>query len=306
MSRQPLNVDTIGPIGGPGPAPVAIGQLPQLPAAEANAAANGLPITVPGHGGAAARAPNEQPAFGGATLAHANSWNPGAILTDMTQIDQSNNPANPVEDTPTDAVRCARASYVAAAVMSGPEAVRRLISDLALNIANQTTPRGAAGGRLTDEEALQILARLRDHLDEGIFNHGDLGYLQQLLADYYGNVGGGMTSAQYPTLIGLGNPDTTGTAYTTQDRLPFLNAINGLQPGQAFIVGVNWNGNGPSHHATTVGRDPNGRIYWYDPWPKNGGPPQIVYYDEHPDQFREYLNSEMPVGGFPTRGPFRF
>jgi len=298
MGRSPLELASVSNVPGPGNAPNPPLPLQTLPANEATAAASGLPITPPGHAPAnpPARARDDLPAYGGSSLANVDSFDPSTILVDMTQIDQHG-------DTPSDPIRCARAAYLAAAVLAGPDAVRRLINDLARNIINGTTP---GGGRLTNAEALLILARVRDRLDEGTFDHGDLGYLQQMIADYYVNPNTGMTQAQYPQMIGLGNPDTSATAYTTQGGPAFLNSINALTPGQSYIVGVNWNGNGPSHHATTVGRDENGRIYWYDPWPKNGGPPQIVYHDRNPDQFREYLNSEMPVGGFPTRGPFRF
>ncbi len=303
-------------IGAPGNAPVVSGPLPAV-AAPANAAAGANP----GYGGANARTPDRTEANSGITLANPRGWDPRAMLAGMTQIDQ-----NLVHTTNFDPMRCACASALASRIMSGPDAVDRMLADLMLRAQNGTLPNSSAGpppmiGGMPRDQYIAQLGTLRDRLAGQALNHADLGLMQDLLyrghsivpgvQGTYFYTGGGAQNYQQIMTLGngvdpagatIGAPNAGNNQATTVNQAQLATNMTNLTPGESMTLGI-----GAPGHFIVVGRDNQGRPYLYDPWPfvgtgGNPAPPQLTY---DPAVLDWYMNNQMPPGGFIQYSPVR-
>ncbi len=319
----PANLDQVG---NPGNAPVLTGPLPTVNPVTSDPLGTGNPN--PGPGGVPARTPDDNAAVGGATLARPTGWDPASMLAGMTQIDGNGG-------TQWDGVRCGLATALATRILAGPEAVDRLLADLARRARDGSIPNSSAGpppmvGRFTVDQYIARLGTLRDRLENMSLDHGDLGMIQELMFEGYGKIGpppnwtywqDGPGTPGYQRVLELGGgvdpgggrigaPNGGNNQFTQSNRATVVQHTNALGPGESITLGVAEFG-GSADHFIAVGRDPSGRVYLYDPWPHTTGgapgtpAPQLVYYDQNPQMFDYYLDNYQPPGGFMEYSPVR-
>ncbi|MBI5366686.1 MAG: hypothetical protein HZA54_06590 [Planctomycetes bacterium] len=283
-------------------------QVQPLNALAIPATNNPNPSTVPGVGPnlvAPASGRNipagNQAHYNGGNLGNPSGWDPAAILTDLTQIDQR-------ADTVFDPQRCTRTSHLAAAVMCGPDAVRRVIDDMARQIQQGRQPFAQQPGGIAPippDRALRELSRIRDRLDSTSMDHNDSGMLLEIMAHYYQNQGAatGPVGLWPSSMNNLGQPNTRNVANGPLTQAQFNQTINGMQPGEAIRYVIEWPKTPPAvkdavpnDHTILMGRDRDGRLYVFDPAPKGPGQSQIVYADRNPNEFNWYLQAGNTMG----------
>lgn len=304
-------VGTVGPLD---PVNIPAANNPNLPS---------LPPIGPTVGPGSGRAipPGADPHYSGGNLGNPSGWDPVHILTDLTQVDQRN-------DTVFDPLRCTRTSHLAAAIMDGPGAVRRIIDDMARQIQQGRQPFVQQPGGIAPippDQALRELGRIRDRLDTGDFDFNDSGMLIEIMAHYFqaqGNATGpvglwpsGMNNLGQPATRapnpGPPNPNLPAGPGNQPPANPngplnqaqFQHAINDLQPGEAIRFVIEWPKTPPTvkdpvpnDHTVLIGRDPDGRIYLYDPAPKAPNRAQLVYADTNPQEFNWYMQAPNTMG----------
>ncbi len=191
------------------------------------------------------------------------AWSGPRILKALTQYDTQNG-AN-------QNVRCAAASFLAGAIMAGPEALGRVVERLKL--------RGLV------PEDLERLQDIQQRLSQSTATHGDLSLLQEMLFRRYASAGeAGMLAEEQSRM----RRELTGQTHRSR-RLEAPEKteqrLKDLKNGQSFTLSIlNEAGTG---HAVQVGRDLEGRLYLYDPAPPEGQP-QLIGPDE--PLFDAYVN----------------
>ena len=175
-------------------------------------------------------------------------WDGSKILSALTQFD--------TQGGKDQDVRCAAASFLAGAIMAGPEALKRVLQRLETAVKNP--------------EDQKTLRNVQYQLDQGTATHGDLSQIQELLFRTYGTPGAsGMSGEQQATM----RQELTGIKHAPRySESPEKTAqrLQKLKNGESFTASIlQDNGAG---HAVQVGRDQEGRLYVYDPAPPEGQP----------------------------------
>lgn len=251
------------------------------------------------------RVPDKTPAWEKVAGGTDKKWDGSHILTNMTQFDE-NYTGN------WSAVRCTLASHVAARAMNDPGFVDHLVAALQERLEQaqasndpdaakalvpnfRSDPSGPRVGRRSAEEYQEGLKFLRKQMLSESLTYGDLGQLQDLLYDAYGDIDesrpGGTSLPQSSNLRLLCNGEPLSweskQRWDKCTRGGLLSRIKELPPGGTCIVHVPF---GTGNHDILVGKDPTGRNYLYDPFPR--GVPQLVYLDG-PDRDEKLVNEVL-------------
>jgi hypothetical protein len=191
------------------------------------------------------------------------TWDAEKILSNLSQLETT-----PDVDSDARKSRCAAASLLAAATITGPDAVNDLITRLESEVKSP--------------QLKQELADISQRLQDGSATLLDLSRVQEIMKQRFapGNKVG-MDGAQIAAMQKALANSTSPTTNHLIDR------IVALSPGQSFTMAVDTDGDGLVNHATQVGRDASGRIFLYDPWPRDNQP-GLIYQDEHPAAFEHY------------------
>jgi len=179
------------------------------------------------------------------------AWDGARILNALTQFD--------TQGGAHQNIRCAAASFLAGAIVAGPEALGRVIDRLQWQVLSHE-----------DRNALQ---HLQNQLSQGTATHGDLSKLQEILFRRYATSGQpGMMPAEQARM----RRELTGKPHGNsqfEDPEQTERRLQSLKNGQSFTLSIiNEAGGG---HAVQVGRDQQGRLYVYDPAPPEGQPQLI-------------------------------
>ncbi len=189
------------------------------------------------------------------------------VVSRLTQYDQSS-------QTTSDADRCGATAAVASAIMANGQ---QGLLDLA-----------ASARRNVPAEAVAGLGEIEQRIRGGTATFGDLGRLADILQQGYAlpdpNAGGrpGILAGDMLSLYrdaGMRPPSGTGDPHTV------------FQPGQSWPIGLQLADG--SQHWVVTGRDPQGRVYIYDPLPTPGH--SQLHYEGTPG-FQSYLQQIQQTG----------
>ena len=239
----------------------------------------------------------EQP-VGTLPFEQSGGWDANEILSNLTQVD-----ADPL--TLTDGIRCAAVSTLAVHVQGGPSSV----ADVASSIAGQMLAKAATDATVAlpvgVAENLEILApiiaSLPDRIQDGSATYQDLqrlSHAMKLLVD--SDVSSGTSADEYDALTGLGgalnyyvgqNKTGLGGAQELVDTM--LLTENLFNTYFILSVGTNDAEPGSTNHAVNLGIDGSGKVYFYDPWPREGS--QLLFWDSDMDEIRLYFETTTGV-----------
>ena len=214
------------------------------------------------------------------------SWDAQAILARLTQLDDD-------PGTFTDAVRCGANAVLAIAIMSGPEAVMRLVIGL--------IKRGAelyADTKLPAPRRAQCFSAAIDLIEVGPriayekTTYGELSRVAHCAKVLMSDAPTSSTTGHEVNAMGalVGETQDFGTPIIDQAQL--VTYAKTLAPGEAFTLLVDSDvlaededrrSLSQVNHYVTLGREPDapgrkGRIYLYDPWPRVGS--QLLYSND--------------------------
>ncbi len=262
-------------------------------------------------------------------------WDPRRVLENMTQFDHDK------IRTTRDDLRCTLASEVAARAMNGVSYLLHLVLEL-IGRAEAVVDPGKSGppakpqavipnfeslpsgNRVGKLPASDYLARLRDvkaELNKETLTFGDLGELQELMYEAYANVTrehGGTSIERCSDLNALcngvdpqgndiGPAHSDNNTWRTCDREQMLGKLRGLPRGGTCMIRVRCAGAGGDHDIL-MGKDSEGRLYLYDPFPHGElsgrkDIPQLHYLDgpKRDDDLTEVMlrNYESSGGATP-------
>ena len=194
-------------------------------------------------------------------------WDGEQIARHLSQISTA------VDDTAD--VQCVEVSFLAGLVLRGPGAVRDSIAFylqvyrtlLGSRAIDPQLRRRATYGTVHLESALQSL-------ESKTMTYADLAQLTTAMftvtAESTPTTG---TSAQEASVL------ATNEGYASEDmdmtrasRASVASLAAALRPGQHLACGIDNRepGTGEPNHAVRIGRTPQGRLYFYDPWPRRG------------------------------------
>ncbi|MBI2568363.1 MAG: hypothetical protein HYV63_15175 [Candidatus Schekmanbacteria bacterium] len=226
-------------------------------------------------------------------------WDGGQILNRLSQLDTIRGPRGPQYDE----TRCGPSSTLSSAIMAGPEATANVADRLASHTTNAANRRDIEG--------------IRDRVRDGSASTGDLSRLQDhMLRQYAANPRDGMTTAEVTRMqqelmpnVQLDPNGETRTAdgvratprpgHTVEEPGRTVDRVTNLRPGESFSMFVDTDRpgrpgfNDPNHYVQ-VGRDQNGELYVYDPYPR-GNQPNLVYQNRDPAAFEHYTTGGMGV-----------
>jgi hypothetical protein len=203
----------------------------------------------------------------------AAGWNSEQILSKLTQVDES-------ATTFTDEVRCGANSVLAVAITRGPLATEIFARGVMLEALGQSkNPSLAADRRQAGGEAYSLIWPAIRDVGNGTATYGDL----SLIAHYAKVVMSKQPKAQTTgyevgAMLGLIG-GMVSSSEPIQDKKHLKMFVDNLKRGQSYIllVGTNVLGHdvktrnlGQTNHFVVLGKDPDGKAFLYDPYPRVG------------------------------------
>lgn len=238
------------------------------------------------------------PHLGQRPLLENGQWHGGEILNRLSQLDTMGGRRG----TRYDESRCGPSSTLASAVMAGQDATAGIADRLASRVTNARDRRDLEG--------------IRDRIRGGTATNDDLSRLQDaMLRRYAASPRDGMTTGEVSRmqrelcpgtqfaadgasvvnggerLVRNGGTETLEHGSATVDRLA------SMRPGESVTMFVDTDRPGsPGHnnvnHFVQAGRDQDGRLYVYDPYPR-ANQPNLIYQDQNPAAFEHYTTGGM-------------
>ena len=221
-----------------------------------------------------------------------DAWDGVAIAQQMSQLQ----PGRDVNES----IRCVETSAIASIAQQGPAAIRRMMAGYVRR--HEASLRGATGAlRRRFEQAIENLRAIDERIANQTATFADLSLLQREMFMIFGNHG----------IAGTDNPNSAEIMRREGYAVRFINAnVNrtqlatraaDLQPGEVLDCGVALDarrGTGAIDHAVHLGRHPDGRLYFYDPWPIQGD--QMLFVSDDLNEIDGYFVNRATVGEEPA------
>jgi hypothetical protein len=236
---------------------------------------------------------------GGLPYISGGGWNANEILTHITQVDDD-------AQTINDGKRCAAVSTLAVHIQGGPASVLRVANAVLVNLASSAIMSFLSSASEQVKQYYQdmslALVPIIGRLSDNTATYRDLRRVSdamKIAVDADPNSGTG--ASEYPKLAGLGGGinDYVGQDYSGLDEANTLASLLGtlgssdLLPNIYAILAVGTNDSRPdrTNHAVNLGIDSSGKVYLYDPWPRDGK--QIMMWASDAALIKPYFeNSE--------------
>ncbi len=200
-------------------------------------------------------------------------WNSEEILSKLTQVDESG-------VTFTDAVRCGANSVLAVAVTRGPLATEGWARGIMLKALAQGEDTSlAADRRQTGKEVYQLIWPAIRAVGNGTGTYGDLSliahYAKVVMSEKADSSTTGHEVAAMAAILG----GMRESGEPIQDKEQFAMFARNLRKGDSYILlagtnvlaaGVMTRNLTQVNHYVVLGKDENGKVFLYDPYPRVG------------------------------------
>jgi hypothetical protein len=200
-------------------------------------------------------------------------WNSEEILSKLTQVDESGT-------TFTDEVRCGANSVLAVAVTKGPLTTESFARGVMLNALHQFEDKKlAAAKRQTGKDVYDKIWPAIRGVGNGTATYGDLSliahYAKVAMSEKADSSTTGHEVGAMAALVG----GLRTSSEPIQDKEHFAMFSRNLKKGESYIVlagtnvlaeGVKTRNLDQTNHYVVLGRDANGKMFLYDPYPRVG------------------------------------
>ena len=200
-------------------------------------------------------------------------WNAEEILSKLTQVDESG-------VTFTDEVRCGANSTLAVAVIRSPLTTEGFARGVMLHALHQSEDKSlAAEKRQTGREVYDRIWPAIRGIGNGTATYGDLSliahYTKVAMTEKAASLTTGHELGAMVALVG----GMRSSSEPILDKDHFAMFAKGLKPGNSFILltgtsvlekGVKTRNLSQTNHYVVLGKDANGKIFLYDPYPRVG------------------------------------
>jgi hypothetical protein len=200
-------------------------------------------------------------------------WNAEEILSKLTQIDESNT-------TFTDKVRCGANSVLAVAITKGPLVTEGFARGVMLKALHQSEDKSLpADRRQTGKDVYQLIWPAIRAVGNGTATYGDLSliahYAKLVMSDKADDATTGHEVVAMAGLVG----GMRESAEPIQDKKHLAMFAHELKRGDSYILLVGTDVLAPGvmtrnlkqvNHYVVLGKDANGRVFLYDPYPRVG------------------------------------
>ncbi|MEA2132339.1 MAG: hypothetical protein QOC68_248 [Solirubrobacteraceae bacterium] len=200
-------------------------------------------------------------------------WNSEEILSKLTQVDESG-------VTFTDPVRCGANSVLAVAITRGPLATEAWARGIMLNALAQSEDKALPSDRRTTGKDVYLLIwpAIRA-VGNGTATYGDLSliahYAKVVMSEKASSSTTGHEVAAMAAILG----GMRESGEPIQDKEQFSMFARDLKRGNSYILLVGTNVLAPGvmsrnlgqvNHYVVLGKDANGKVFLYDPYPRVG------------------------------------
>ena len=202
-----------------------------------------------------------------------SGWNSEEILSKLTQVDESGL-------TFTDPVRCGANAVLAVAITRGPLATEGFARGIMLKALAQGEDKAlAAGKRQTGKEVYQLIWPAIRAVGNGTATYGDLSliahYAKVVMSEKADSSTTGHEVGAMAALLG----GMRTSSEPLQDKEHLAMFARDLKRGESYILLVGTNVIGEDvktrnldqvNHYVVLGKDSNGKVFLYDPYPRVG------------------------------------
>jgi hypothetical protein len=200
-------------------------------------------------------------------------WDALEILSKLTQVDES-------AATFTDQVRCGANSVLGVAITRGPLATEVFARGVMLKALGRSKDAAESGeSRATMGKAYNDIWPAIRAIGNGTATYGDLSLVAHFAKVVMSQNPTGATTGHEVTAMAslLGGMQESGAPIEDRDQLTMF--VNSLKRGQSYILlvgtnilapGVKTRNTSQVNHFVVLGKDPDGKPFLYDPYPRVG------------------------------------
>jgi hypothetical protein len=200
-------------------------------------------------------------------------WNSLEILSKLTQVDES-------ATTFTDEVRCGANSVLAVAITKGPLTTEGFARGVMLNALHQSEDKKlTAERRQTTREVYDKIWPAIRGVGNGTATYGDLSLIAHYAKVAMSDKADSSTTGHEVVAMAAQVGGMRSSGEPIQDKEHFAMFARGLKNGQSYIIlagtnvlpeGVKTRNLSQVNHYVVLGRDGNGKMFLYDPYPRVG------------------------------------